>query len=454
MFPNKRMPSGRCAESIIREFKQKLFITWCTEPTTKGSLVKYKAYPMPINYIPFSVWDLWVAIGPPNGEQCDPILKIEFLAPAARQSSTPANGANPLVVPLSISSLAVSHAGMFVSRAAQLKAAHDSKSKTGFVSPTSDTKQEYHSRKHEMSVVNDQIKHLEFIWRSELSTPAQKESAHLAVHQLRLNAISSFNVSVFEVSGRATLPLKTSPQDSRSDSSAAPVLETLSMTPTTPAANFTRREAPAFMTGVKDAQQKLDEKFAGCLADEASAAVTRASFSDQQSIASSQSLARVGAEDSITVSEQATVVPLAPVVEIPTFSQSMGYGLYCQWLKGVYRMKVIPVDSGGMCLFHSALQGIQELKVFSGQNAYKPVPILDILIPTWSAVSASVFKGHILTLMKSMLSAKFEALSSQFFESFEEAILDEGKYYGIVDWLLRDSGDDPARFDSTDIFLN
>ena len=173
------MPSGRCAETIIRDFKQVLFDTWCTEATTKGSLVKYKAYPMPINYIPFSVWDLWVAIGPPNGEMCDPILKIEFLAPAARHSSTPANGANPLAVPQAISALLESQPGKFVSRAAQQKAAQDSKSKGSFVSPTSDTKQEYHSRKYEMSVVNDQIKHLEFIWRSDLSTPAQKESAHL-----------------------------------------------------------------------------------------------------------------------------------------------------------------------------------------------------------------------------------------------------------------------------------
>jgi hypothetical protein len=89
LFNGKRMPSGRCSDSIIHQFKQKLFDTWCLEPTTKGSTVKYKAYPMPLNFIPFSTWDLWVAIGPVNGDACDPILKIEFMAPAAKLSSTP-----------------------------------------------------------------------------------------------------------------------------------------------------------------------------------------------------------------------------------------------------------------------------------------------------------------------------------------------------------------------------
>ena len=259
LFNGKRMPSGRCSDSIIHQFKQKLFDTWCLEPTTKGSTMKYKAYPMPLNFIPFSTWDLWVAIGPVNGDACDPILKIEFMAPAAKLGSTPANGANPATVPVTITALVDSQAGKFVSRPAQQKAAQDSKSKASFVSPTSGTKQEYHSRKYEMSVVNDQIKHLEFIWRSELSTPGQKESAHLALHQLRLNAISSFDVSVFEVTGRATFQgNKTSPQDNQSDSSATPIVATSSITPTIPTP---RRDV--FMSGVNSAQKKLDEKFSG-----------------------------------------------------------------------------------------------------------------------------------------------------------------------------------------------
>ncbi len=435
MFNGKRMPSGRCSDSIINQFKQTLFNTWCTEPTTKGSTAKYKVYPMPPNYIPFSTWDLWVAIGPINGEACNPILKIEFLAPAARLASVPANGANPNEMPLALTALVDTQAGKFVSRSAQLKASQDPKTKASFVSPISDTKQQYHSRRHKMSVVNDQIKHLEFIWRSDLSTPAQKSSAHVALHQLRLNAISSFDISVFEVCGRATfqgdMPLLFSPQDrdNQSDSSATPVIAT------TPTAFCTSRNA--LMSVVKAAQQNLDEKFSGRLADtDASAAATRASFSEQQGMASPQSLTRAvecGAcitnpttifEERIvaplphvvdiptlqqrmaspqsltravecgacitnptTIFEERIVAPLPHVVDIPTFSSSMGYGLYLRWLKGVHGLKEICVPSDGMCLFDCTLRGIQELKAFSGENSYKPLLILDIVVPNGFTVS-------------------------------------------------------------------
>lgn len=116
MYKNKRMPSGWTQETLISTFKQILFAKWCMEPTQKGNPMKYKPYPMPEDYIPFPCWDLWILIGAPAGDQCNLILKCEFIAPVP-VCMVAANGANTDEVPIAVTALTASTQGQrFTSR--------------------------------------------------------------------------------------------------------------------------------------------------------------------------------------------------------------------------------------------------------------------------------------------------------------------------------------------------
>ena len=66
--------------------------------------MKYKMYTMPEDYIPFPCWDLWIRIGAPAGDNCNSILKIEFIAPVP-VCMVAANGADTDQVPAAVAAL-------------------------------------------------------------------------------------------------------------------------------------------------------------------------------------------------------------------------------------------------------------------------------------------------------------------------------------------------------------
>lgn len=435
MFPNKRMPSGRSTDLQVNAFKQKLFDVWCMEPSKKGSLVKYKPYSMPLDYVPFSIWDLWVSQGPPAGENCHPIMKIEFLAPAARPI-IPANGADPETMPASLaaigfrtgaSSAIAAQTGKFVSRLANSKAVQLQK-QNAFVSPTS----EYSSRKHETRMLNNQLIHLQYVADSDLSTSAQKSKATLAIYQLRLDAIASYDAAAL---GGKEQEVSQSQEISRSstvvrafdgefsESSATPVIDSAS---DQTVISVVRQQ---YLAQVTSGQQRLDDKFKDCLAD--SSATTDVSNLGLSLLSSC----------------------LTPDVVTPTFEKHMGYHAYLQWLKWKHGLQNICVPSDGACLFESTLRCVKALVSFSGAVAYKPLPVLAYLCSDWSAITAESFRRHILMMMKSVLPCAFPALSARYYSSFEELILDEGENHGIVDHVLRDAGLPPETFVTTDRFF-
>ena len=167
LFRNKRMVSGAVSSDMIDTFKQQLFDKWCMEATTKGSTIKYKPYAMPEHYIPFPIWELWISIGPPAGDACNPILKAEFIAPTP-VSFAAANGADTTAVPEAIAALnAGAQGARFISRSAMSKppASRPLFSSPKGVSPTSHNSVQ--SEREERKQINDRIKQLEWLSRSE-----------------------------------------------------------------------------------------------------------------------------------------------------------------------------------------------------------------------------------------------------------------------------------------------
>jgi hypothetical protein len=187
MYKSKRCPSGWTQATLVSEFKQRMFAKWCMEPTKSSNHIKYKVYTMPEDYIPFPCWDLWIVIGPPAGDACNPILKIEFMAPPPT-GVAPANGALIDEVPKAMATLAAgAQEERFTSRRClQIKKEPVGAAfpKNGFISssPLRDEKNLNRSIRLDRDMLNDKVKHLTWLSMSEFCSVAEKTLYRKQIH--------------------------------------------------------------------------------------------------------------------------------------------------------------------------------------------------------------------------------------------------------------------------------
>jgi hypothetical protein len=387
MFKGKRIASGISKDELINGFRQKMWDKWCMEPTKKGSAIKYKPYPMPDIYIPFSIWELWIAIGPPAGEACNAILKVEFIAPPPA-SMVLANGANPEEVPAAISALnAGVQSGRFVSRQA-LTNQPQSVGKQQFTSPT----YSFQAERLDRSKQNDRRKELEWLSKSEFSSDAEKSGYRRQLHDLMV-------ASCAHVSPMTPI-MMSSGTESEGKSESIATASTAGL-----AGSF--RKASLEMSNI--AAKSHDIQCATMLLPVSSSAVPN----------TTQTLG--------TIIHQGIAAPIAPVL----FEQFMDFVDYKKWLLSAHGLVAMCVPSDGACLFESILHCIKKLVSCSGGASYAPMPVFAHLIQEWSLVTASSFRKHILTMMNSFLEASFPALENLYYTSIQDLIDSEMEGYGI-----------------------
>jgi uncharacterized Zn finger protein (UPF0148 family) len=413
MFKNKRLASGFNKQEVVDAFKQKLFDIWCVEPTKKCN--KYKHFTMPEDYVPFPCWELWVAIGPPAGEACNLILKVEFIAPASA-SFVASNGADIEKPPAALMALnANAQSGRFLSRAAMNDVT--AKQAVSARSPTSSI----HGERLSRDKMNDKIKQLQWLSESEFLTTEEKKAYRRQIHDLMVANVS--------------------------DSSS-------------PLSSFLASSASSDVESQSVSKQRASENLTEFTSD------ARTRVLELGKIATDQLDIQVG----LSIVPVVVPVVLFPLIENEELSQSnaeppkcfhgMPFVDYKRWLKITHGLKSNCVVPDGSCLFESAIRCIKELKLSSEGASYAPFPILTALLdsPDWSTVTASSFRKSILTIMKSLLLCNFPALAGVYYNHLEEVILCEGeadgaKGCGIMDHALRDKGEPPQKFETTDDYF-
>jgi hypothetical protein len=421
LFP---IPSGCSGKQEMKEkLKLVLFKKWMMAPTKKGGHANYKAFPMPLDFLPFNTWDLWCEIGPGGGSKKSSVFIDECCTPIAK--ITPGDGASAHIIPDDITRLNVAYDSktQFESRDAGRQKSKILPRPAEFSSPRS-----VDVYKRNRQTQQDNIARLTLLSTSKHATDAER---------------LKYDKELFEYLKHIQNTFSEMKSPAAPASPISVVAVSPSVAPATPATppplGIPGPCTQSLLREVSSSSKHLLGKFDTQLCD---------------ALPQTDSAQIISAADSERARGGTTIL-----VDIPIFAEKMGYSEYLQWLKCTHSLKESCVVSDGMCLFSSALLCIQQLKVFSGKllsgndDVYKPEPILDALIRDWSTVTASVFKEHILTLMKSVLGASFDALTCCSFQNFSEAILDEGREYGIVDYDLRDTGKPPALFDTTDEFF-
>lgn len=58
------IPTGQRMCEKIELFRWKLFQTWMLSPAKEGLICRYKPQDMPVDFVPFNCWHLWVRLGP------------------------------------------------------------------------------------------------------------------------------------------------------------------------------------------------------------------------------------------------------------------------------------------------------------------------------------------------------------------------------------------------------
>jgi hypothetical protein len=421
LFP---VPSGCNGKQEMKDkLKLVLFKKWMMAPTKKGGHTNYKAFAMPHDFLPFNTWDLWCEIGP-GGSKKSPVFIDECCTPV--EKFTPGDGTSCDKVPDDITRLNLeSSKTMFESRDhARLKSQKTDAGKVVKTEFTSPRAVDIYRRNRQTQ--QDTIARLSLLSTSKYASADEQQKYEKELFEyvrgiqndseLQSNTTAS-STPLSRIDGSIPYDVAATTPGSQSSQSQSKV------TPHVEIGDATTSLLMDISSSSKNLLHKYDDKLC---------------------------------TDQITPAKVFVAVADEPGVvdEVPTFSSKMGHKEYLQWLKGVYGLKEICVPSQGMCLYDAALLCIRQLKVFSGGKvAYKPEPVIDLIITDWSTVTVSVFKDTILSCMKSVLLSTFEALSSQYYKSFEEVILDEGKHFGIVDYDLRDSGKPPATFETTDHFF-
>ena len=306
-----------------------------------------------------------------------------------------ANGADTDQVPAAVAALtAGAQETRFISRSASAKLAATSK----LISPS--PKMENRERRLDRDNMNDRIKQLTWLSMSEFSDAAQKSAYRKQIHDMYILNLAASDSSSPQV--HSETPASTPNSLSLAASEKQQVLTIQSL-----AESDSRID---MLDLRKRTSRILDAQFVTC------------------------------------------IVPSAQV-PIPVYDKHMTLVDYKLWLKHVHRLNIVTTEPKGACLFEAVVRCIQELVKTSEGASFKPLPVFELMCGDWSTATASKLRSIILVMMKSMLGCAFPALSTHFYSSFEDIILDEGEHYGIVDYALRDSGDPPQRFGTTDEFF-
>ena len=406
LFKGKRLPSGYTKEDIVGIFKQDLFDIWCVEPTKKSN-AKYKRFPMPDDYIPFSCWQLWVDIGPPAGDACNLILKVEFIAPPSA-SFIAKNGASTEEPPAALLALnAGVQSGRFISRRAMSQLPASTKPEC---SPTSSIQGERLSR----DKMNDKISQLKWLAVSEFCSDAQKAGYRRQIHDI---------------------------MTANCDSSSSP------MSTSTLSAEF-----PSIPTSVSKP---------GAVQEEVAISCARKSVLNSTQLATRQLNEQVAS--AVVFSPLKSFLLGEEVTEEQENSEPqncyrlMSFVDYKKWLKFTHNLHSNCVPADGACLFESTIRCIKELVSCSEGDSYRPSTILAALCPDWTTVSASSFRKAILTIMQSIQMCHFPALDPFFYDNLNQLMLAEGceggRTGGIVDHKFRNDGKPPQQYSTADEYF-
>lgn len=375
--------------------KQDLFDIWCVEPTKKSN-TKYKPFTMPDDFIPFSCWELWVAIGPPAGDACNPILKVEFIAPCSK--FLPSNGAPAEHVPAAIAALAAGvQSGRFISRKAM------SQPPASTVKPQCSPTPSIQGERLERDKMNDKITQLKWLSVSEFCDANQKAAYRRQIHDIMVANCES-----------SSSPMSTS---------------TLST------------ELPSIPTSVSK-QSAAQPAVVSCA---------------RYTALESTRIATIELDQHVSSAIVYSPVKAFQLGEPETFDRAMSFVDYKKWLTFTYNLKSNCVPPNGACLFESTIRCIKELVSYSEGASYRPLPILAALCPDWSTVTASSFRKSILTIMQSFYMSPFPVLRPLFYANLNEIILDEGDKQrarsGIVDHKLRDEGEPPQQYSTAEEYF-
>ncbi len=382
-------------------FKKDLFDIWCVEPTKKSN-TRYKPFPMPDDYIPFSCWDLWVAIGPPAGDACNLILKIEFIAPPSA-SFLASNGAPTEQVPAAMLALSAgAQSGRFISRQAMLQLPASTKPQG---SPTSSIQGERLDRDR----MKDKITQLKWLSVSEFCSPDQQKAYRRQIHDLMVANCDS-----------SSSPLSTS----------TPSAETL---------------IPLSVSKASTVQEEV----VSCARKTALDSTRRATIQLDNHVASALVYSPVKVfqldDEELKISEP------------QQFDSLMSFVDYKKWLTFTHNLQSNCVPTDGACLFESTIRCIKELVSCSEGDSYRPLPILAAFCPDWSTVTASSFRKYILIIMQSFKMSPFPALQPFYYDNLNEIILEEGDKdrsgSGIVDHKFRNDGKPPQQYSTAEEYF-
>ena len=359
---------------------------------------------MPDDYIPFSCWELWVAIGPPAGDACNLILKVEFIAPPSA-SFLASNGAPAEQVPAAILALSAGvQSGRFISRKAMSQLPGTSTKPQG--SPTPSIQGERLDRDR----MNDRIAQLKWLSVSEFCDPDQKKAYRRQIHDLMVANCES-----------SSSPLSTS----------------------TPSAELTLTPASVSKQG---------------------AVLTTVVSCARQTVLDSTRLAAIDLDNHVASVLAFSPVKRFPldgeepkIPEPEKFDCAMPFVDYQKWLTFTHNLQSNCVPADGACLFESTIRCIKELVSCPEGASYRPLSILAALCPDWSTATASSFRKCILTIMQSFMLCPFPALEPFYYANLNEIILDEGDpnrpRSGIVDHKFRDDGKPPQHYSTAEEYF-
>jgi hypothetical protein len=384
-------------------FKQDLFDIWCVEPTKKSN-AKYKPFPMPDDYIPFSCWDLWVAIGPPAGDACNLILKVEFIAPPSASFLT-SNGASAEQIPAAMLALSAGVAsGRFLSRKAMSPLPGPSPNPQG--SPTTSIQGERLDRDR----MNDKITQLKWLSVSEFCDDDQKRAYRRQIHDLMVANCDSSSSPLATLRPSAELTLTPASVSSKEGAVQTAVVS---------GARLNALESTRLATIV------LDKHVASALV-----------FSPVRGF---------------QLDDEEQKCP-------EKFDLAMSFVDYKKWLTFTHNLQSNCVPADGACLFESTIRCIKELVSHPEGASYRPLPILALLCPDWSTITASSFRKCILSIMQPFKLSPFTALEPFYYANLNEIILDEGDpsrpHSGIMDHKFRDDGNPPLQYSTAEEYFD
>ena len=352
--------------------------------------MKYKAYSMPSDFVPFNIWNLWCTTGPPLGEACHVVWSSEMMIP--RHSFNPANGASSEDVPAALAVILKGPQNAFIGRTAQRASA------AIIVATSPDDRRSRDSR----------IRHLSMLLKSKyISAEDQEIYGKELVEALK----TSVNTAVFQS------PRSDSATDSRPPTPriAAPIDES----PARPACGF----RTTYLDGIKQSQANLGQKFGLCL-------ITGESGSSGPAFPIFSPI--------VPSSVAGPNAPPTPDVDLALSAETTDG--FLDRLVATRGLHVVPAVNNGACFFEASLFGIKML--LYGSTGYKP----KVAVPQWNEFDVASMRTHVLGFMQEFVDTSFPLLTSFGYASFRQIITDEGNAHGIKDHGRRDLGLPPQTF--------